>query len=361
MSKWEMVRLGDAASYINGYPFKPSDWTTKGLPIIRIQNLTESSNVTNYYDKPYDTRYEVNSGDILISWSASLGVYEWRKEKALLNQHIFKVVFEKLDYDKKFFMYTVGQKIKDMTQFTHGSTMRHITKKYFDEILIPHPPISIQQNIANTLDLASILIEKRKEQIIKLDQLVKSQFIEMFGDPVTNPMGWERKTLEDITTKITDGKHGGCEITQGTGYYFVGAREIYDNKIHYHSAPEINYEEFIKDYRRCNLEQGNFVIVNTGATIGKSAIASNSLTEKTLLQKSVAMVKVDKAQLTAIYLQYCYMLNPSLYYVAGASAQPNLLLSQMRKTKLPLPPLELQNRFADFVQAVDKSKFRYLV
>ena len=107
MNKWKKVKLGDVATYVNGYAFKPSDWSDNGLPIIRIQNLTGNDYETNFYSGEYQKKYEVNTGDILISWSASLGVYEWKKELALLNQHIFKVVFDKLNVDKRYFFHTV--------------------------------------------------------------------------------------------------------------------------------------------------------------------------------------------------------------------------------------------------------------
>ena len=87
-----MAKLGDVATYINGYAFKPSDWSNEGLEIIRIQNLTGTAYEINCYNGEYNSKYEVNDGDVLISWSASLGVYVWNKGKALLNQHIFKVV-----------------------------------------------------------------------------------------------------------------------------------------------------------------------------------------------------------------------------------------------------------------------------
>ena len=195
MSKWEMVRLGDVATYVNGFAFKPADWSNKGIPIIRIQNLTGTSDVVNYYDKKYSTKYEINNGDVLISWSASLGVYEWKKGKALLNQHIFKVVFDKLVLDKRFFVFVIAEKLREMSSLVHGSTMKHITKKYFDRIEIQLPPLESQKKIATALDSANALIEKRKEQIEKLDFLIKSQFIEMFGDPVTNPKGWYEEKL----------------------------------------------------------------------------------------------------------------------------------------------------------------------
>ena len=93
------------------------------------------------------------------------------------------------------------------------------------------------------------------------------------------------------------------------------AREIYDDKVHYDTAPEINVKEFEKDYKRCNIEIGDFLIVNTGATIGKSAIAVDERTEYTLLQKSVALLKVKKELLNPIFLKWCYRVNTQMYMV----------------------------------------------
>ena len=97
-----MAKLGDIATYINGYAFKPQDWSDEGIPIIRIQDLTGNSYQANRYNGEYASKYEVNDGDVLISWSASLGVYIWHGEKAVLNQHIFKVVFDRKNL-KRFF------------------------------------------------------------------------------------------------------------------------------------------------------------------------------------------------------------------------------------------------------------------
>jgi len=181
MSKWNTIRLGDVATYVNGFAFKPSDWTDTGLPIIRIQILTGNDYETNYYSGEYNPKYEVVNGDILISWSASLGVYEWQKDKALLNQHIFKVVFDKVEIDKRYFIHTVSYLLNDMVKETHGSTMKHITKPRFDNTPFPYPPIDIQQQIADTLDKLQSIIAHRKQQLVKLDELVKARFVEMFG------------------------------------------------------------------------------------------------------------------------------------------------------------------------------------
>ena len=213
-----------------------------------------------------------------------------------------------------------------------------------------------QQEIVDRLNRISELIEKRQEQLVQLSELVKSRFIELFGTVKDNPYHFPTATLKEVCHKITDGKHGGCEQETDSGYYYVGAREIYDGVIHYDTAPQITFADFAKDYRRCNIEQGDMVIVNTGATIGKSAIASSHLTERTLLQKSVALIKVKTDVISAKFLRYCYMANPSMYMVESASAQPNLLLSKMNATVIYLPPMELQEQFAAFVEQTDKSK-----
>ena len=148
-------KLGDIATYINGYAFKPEDRGSKGLPIIRIQDLTGNAYDLGFYDGEYPERIEINNGDILISWSASLGVYVWNRGKALLNQHIFKVVFDKSEVNRKYFVFAVQYKLKEMELKTHGATMKHIIKKDFDNTLIPFPSYAEQERISNILLCAS--------------------------------------------------------------------------------------------------------------------------------------------------------------------------------------------------------------
>ena len=119
-----MARLGDIATYINGYAFKPTDWSNEGVPIIRIQDLTGNSYQANRYNGKYDAKYEVNYGDVLISWSASLGVYVWTGEKAVLNQHIFKVQFDKAEVDKNFFVHQVECILSNASNEAHGATIK---------------------------------------------------------------------------------------------------------------------------------------------------------------------------------------------------------------------------------------------
>lgn len=175
----ERVRLGDVATYINGYAFKPADWSDSGVPIIRIQDLTGNAYTQNRYKGEYDSKYEILPGDILISWSASLGVYVWNGEKAVLNQHIFKVVFNKAEVCKSFFIYQTKNILEKAKSETHGATMKHLTKPIFDALPFYMPPIDEQNRIAKKLDKITDLINKRKQQLEKLDELVKFRFFDM--------------------------------------------------------------------------------------------------------------------------------------------------------------------------------------
>ena len=167
-------RLGDVASYINGFAFKPSDWSTTGLPIIRIQNLTGTNEVFNYYDGDYPAQVEVNNGDILISWSATLGVYVWLEGKALLNQHIFKVSFDKGYINRGYFIYAVTQKLDEMSTKTHGTTMRHIVKSDFDNTIIPFPSIDQQDQFALIASQADKSKFELKQAIEKIDKVMRA-------------------------------------------------------------------------------------------------------------------------------------------------------------------------------------------
>lgn len=173
----------------------------------------------------------------------------------------------------RYLYYFLDKYVETLREQSIGGVIKYIKLGNLTEAYIPLPSLDEQRKIAAVLDKVSDLIAKRKQQLDKLDELVKSRFIELFGTVKENPYNFPTATLKEVCYKITDGKHGGCEQEANSGYYYIGAREIYDGVIHYDTAPQITYADFAKDYRRCNIEQGDMVIVNTGATIGKSAIA----------------------------------------------------------------------------------------
>lgn len=164
---WCWTRLGVAAEYINGKAFKSTDWKESGIPIVRIQNLTGSNNSFNYSDGNVDEKYFINNGDLLIAWSATLGAFIWNGGKAVLNQHIFKV---KPKINKKYLFYLVNHSIDELYRRTQGTGMVHVTKKVFDSIEIPLPPLAEQERIVNRIESlfekvnkSSDLIEEARE------------------------------------------------------------------------------------------------------------------------------------------------------------------------------------------------------
>ncbi len=356
MTKWQQLKLGEIATFVNGYAFKPSDWNDTGIPIIRIQNLTNDNASRNYYNGQLDEKYRVVRGDILISWSATIGVFEWTREDSYLNQHIFKVVFNKLKVNKTFFKYLIKQKINEMLAKVHGSTMKHITKSNFDNIPILLPDIKEQDRIARILDKAEDIRTKKKLANEKLDEFLKSTFIDMFGDPVTNPNNYPIQALEDVTKFITDGKHGDCEDEIGSGYYFVSAKCINNGRIDLTQARQIKYSDYQDVNKRVKINLNDLLIVNTGATIGKMAIVRNpNVANCITLQKSVAVINIDNTKLLTEYLCYCLKCK-SIANVSAGSAIRNLLLSTMRSYKLPIPPIAMQDKFSKIVQKVEAQK-----
>ncbi|RDI44056.1 restriction endonuclease subunit S [Falsibacillus pallidus] len=165
-SHWGLSKVKYIGDYINGYAFKPTEWSDTGLKIIRIQNLTDRNANFNYYSgRKISDKYLIKKGDILLSWSASLGVHFWMQEEALLNQHIFKVIPNEKLVEKNFYYWLAKCFINEMEKDTHGSTMTHLTKDKFGSFEVPLPPLSEQSQIADFL----------KDQIEKIDNIILKQ------------------------------------------------------------------------------------------------------------------------------------------------------------------------------------------
>ena len=146
---WKRETLGELGRYLNGRAFKKQEWKSAGRPIIRIQNLTGSSNAFNYFEGEADDRHVVHPGDLLVSWAATLGAYVWHGPEAVLNQHIFKV---ESYIDLKFHKYLLDHKLEDLMRHTHGSGMVHITRGRFDAVSVDVPPIDEQRRIVDLLE-----------------------------------------------------------------------------------------------------------------------------------------------------------------------------------------------------------------
>ena len=359
MSK-RMIKLGDIATYINGYAFKPEDRGESGLPIIRIQDLTGNTYNLGFYNGDYPMKIEINNGDILISWSASLGVYVWNKEKALLNQHIFKVVFNKVDIDKKYFVYAVRQKLVEMERKTHGATMKHITKKDFDTTLIPYPPIEEQTRISEVLDKIEGLIEARKQEQELLDISVKSRFIELFGDMFLNSKGWPESRLDsvaDIVSGITKGRK--VKSVNVTEVPYMAVSNVKDGYIDWTTVKTIEAtSQEIEQYR---LMPDDVLMTEGGDPdkVGRGAIIKKPL-DNCIHQNHIFRVRLDESViLPGFFAEYLQHQRSKRYFLGCAKQTTGIAsinMKQLRALPVLVPPLSDQEQFVSFVTKVDKSK-----
>ena len=351
-----MAKLGDIATYINGYAFKPQDWSDEGIPIIRIQDLTGNSYQANRYNGEYASKYEVNDGDVLISWSASLGVYIWHGEKAVLNQHIFKVVFDKERISKDFFVHQVGLILENAASDAHGATMKHLTKPVFDALPFYLPPYEKQCEIAEVLDKVTSLISLRKQQLAKLDELVKARFVEMFGDPVTNPKGYEKYKLENLARKISDGVHSKPDYTE-TGRPFLSVVNINKGVINFKNCKYVSEDAYQKMIKSTHPERGDVLYTKVGATYGIPAYVDTDIAF--CLYVSVCLIKpkreVINPRFLSLSMEMPYVKHQADRRIKGIGV-PDLHLNQISEFEILCPPLKEQDTFIYFVERLDEEK-----
>lgn len=355
---WTYKKLGELATFVNGYPFKPSQWGLEGRKIIRIQNLNNPNAVYNCYDGDIDSKYLVSNGDVLISWSGSLGVFEWSQEEAIVNQHIFKVVFNKEVINKRFFEYVVSSRLNEMKTKVHGITMQHITKKDFDAISIPVPPLDKQERIVAELDLLSSIIEKKKAQLSEYDRLAQSIFYSMFGDPVTNEKGWEVKKLGECVHEMFLGPFGSAlkvdsYVAEEQSYCMV-----YEQKHAIQGRIDLDNHYIDRDkfesLKRFEVKPNDFIMSCRG-TIGKLyQLPKNA--PKGIIHPSLMKIRIKDDCYHSAYFQFLLVKIVANENTNGNCVQMAITAKELGKKELPIPPLALQQQFAEKIEAIEKQK-----
>lgn len=349
------IKLGDVAEYINGYAFKPTDWSENGYTIIRIQDLTGSDYQTNKFNGEIDSKYEVNNGDILISWSATLGIYVWNKGKAYLNQHIFKVVLNTEIVDKWYFYYQVDNLLKRAQSEAHGATMKHLTKEVFNNLPFLLPSLLEQKYIAKLLGRLDELIDKRKQQLENLDKLIKSQFIEMFE----KGQQYEETSFGDICIYVRNGAN--IKQTKGAGGYPITRIETLSNDVF--NSDRLGYADItdLSRYTNYLLKKGDILIshINSVAYLGRAVQYRGEVASPVIHGMNLLCARI-KEDYNPTYIEWCLKSKRAKDYIATitkkAVNQASITTADLKKMAIPVPPKEEQNLFARFVEQTDKSK-----
>ena len=351
--KTEFAELGSVAEFINGVAFKPKDWGDEGKRIIRIQNLTDATKPFNRTMREVADKLHVHSGDLLVSWSASLGVFEWNdSEVALLNQHIFRVVPDKDRVEKRYLRHGLKGALLEMQRHLHGATMQHVNRGEFLATKFYLPPLAEQRRIADVLDRAEALRAKRRAALAQLDSLTQSLFLDLFGDPVINPKKWPRKLFSEVGTLDRGAsKHRPRNAPEllGGPYPLVQTGEVANCNgyiCEYHST----YSEV--GLRQSKMWPAGTLCITIAANIAKTGI----LRFDACFPDSIVGFRTEDSATVEFVRSWLSFLQKSLEDAAPESAQKNINLALLRNLAVPLPPIALQREFARRVTAVEALK-----
>ena len=375
MSEWKTVRLGDVCEIAagQGAPQGDSNYCNDGTPFVKAGNLIELiegkhenqiQKVSEEVAKSHKLK-KYSAGSILFAksgMSCMKGYVYQLKNDSYVVSHLAIV---KPKEDSSNYIEYCLRHIKPNT-LVKDEAYPSISLQDISNIQIPLPPLEEQKHIANVLDKCTVLIAKYKKMLAKYDTLIKSRFIEMFGDPVQNPMGWKVKPMGDLLSVLTD-------------FSANGSYKTLDSNVIMYDEP--NYALMI---RTTDLESGDFR--NNVKWVDEKAY--NLLSKSKIYGKEIIMNKIGSAG--KVYLMpelnipvtlgrnaflfrykeninsvYIYFLLTSEYgqneikpYIRGAVTK-TITKDDVRKIRIPVPPLTLQNNFATFVHQIDKSKFEY--
>lgn len=341
---WTETTLNDVAEYINGRAFKPSEWETEGVPIVRIQNLNDYNAPFNYSTKSYEDIFKIKNGDLLFAWAASLGAYIWRGEIAWLNQHIFKVIPK---IDKDFLFYSLSFKVKELYSKSHGSGMVHITKGAFLESLIPLPPLAEQGRIVAKIEELFAGIDAGVENL----KAVKNQ-IARYRQSVLKSAFDNQTKKEMLKNFIIEINYGTSEKTNddASGIPVLRMGDIQNGKLRFN---KLKYLKKITD-KKLLLQKGDLLFnrTNSAELVGKSAVFNSDF----VCSFASYLIKVRFSEkLNSDYV--CFYIN-SPYGKAWAKTQltqqvgqANINSQKLQALQIPVPTLAEQERIVAEIES----------
>lgn len=340
-----------------------------GTPILQSKNITngildlEDVRFVNENDyNKYKEKYIPHKGNILLSNIGTIGKSLLIEEEKnfLIAWNIFLIKVNESKINSKFlnFYFQYLDMSNYYNKYLTGGTVKFINKKTMENIEIPNISLVNQIEIANKLEKVQKMIDIRKKQIEELDKLIKSQFVEMFGNVNDNKNSYEIKTLSEVFEFIKDGTHSTPTYTDDkiNGIKFLSAKDVTKGIINWENIKYIPLELHEQLVKRVKPQKDDILLAKNGTT-GVCA-------------------KVDRDEIFDIYVSLA-LLRPKEEYLVDYLVQainndmtkeqfdrslkgvgvPNLHLGEIQKVKIIVPPIELQNKFADIVKQIDKQKF----
>lgn len=276
-------------------------------------------------------------------------------EKCWINNHAH-VIKVKDTVDIRYLKYWLNY--TDLNSLITGAIVRKLTQKELNDLEIILPKKEEQIIIADKLDKVQSILNIKKKQINELNELIKSQFVEMFQSG-----NYPKEELGKLCD-VRDGTHDSPKYLEESGYKFITSKNIINNEIDFSEVKYISKQDYDKFNTRSKVNYGDILMPMIG-TIGKPMIVNIPDDEIDFAIKNVALIKfLDNSQVTNIYIKNLldsdYFENAILQNKRGGT-QKFIALSDIRKMQIEIPPIELQNQFADIVKQIDKQKFESMI
>lgn len=371
------VKVKDIAKVQGGFAFKSSDFLSKGIPIIRIGNI-ENLKVKIDYNICYKEEfwnenkiYRINYGDILIALSGAtvgkVGMY-LSKDKALLNQRVAMLLpFENID-KKYLFYYCLSPMLQNqIKKNAFGCAQPNISIKQIEEFFIELPILTEQKQIVSILDTVSGIIEKRKKQLEDLDELVKARFVEMFGDPVENPMGWDVVPLKNVSNLITNGNtpKGGSSnyVDKSKGVIFLRSQNVWRNRLELDDVVYIDKKTH-ENMKKSSVHNDDILLTKTGrintenSSLGRAALYKGK-DNSANINGHVYLIRLKKV----VIPEYIVTILTSESYrnyirrvCVGGIDKRQINITQVEDFPIIIPSIQLQLQFVNFVKQMEEIK-----
>ena len=367
-----MAKLGEVCDILNGYAFKSNQYTTSGVRIIRISNvqkgyIEDKSPVYYPCDDENVKKYELKQNDLLISLTGNVGRTALLEKKflpAALNQRVSCVRLKEPDKVLKTYLFHLLNSDyfeQQCMKAAEGVAQKNLSPKWLFEYKIPIYSIERQKEISNTLDKIDLLIILRKQQLAKLDELVKARFVEMFGNPSNNSLGFPYEPLSNCLLSIENGKSFVCSndmrqeenpailklsaVTYGV-YQQDENKAILDSSMFVKSA-EVHKGDLL------------FTRKNTPELVGMCAYVNDTapnLMMPDLIFRLNTNEKINKIFLWKLINHEFFRGKIQNIATGSAKSMSNISKERLEKLAIILPPLHLQNDFAALVERVDQQK-----
>ena len=355
-----MKKLIDICDIQYGYAFDSKCFTDDFCypPLVRIRDVKRGYSET-YYSGDYPKEYVLASGDLLVGMDGEFNIARWKCDGALLNQRVCKLIAKK-GTNEEYLRFAMTKALKEIERRTAFVTVKHLSAKELNKLQLSVPDLSEQNRVAKILSRLEKVIDLRRQELQKLDNLIKARFVEMFGDMYLNSKGWSEAKLEsmaDVVSGITKGRKTKSEDLTEVPYMAVS--NVKDGYIDWTTVKTIEAtQQEIEQYRLL----ADDVLMTEGGDpdkVGRGAIIKEPL-ENCIHQNHIFRVRLDESvvlpEFFAEYLQH----QRSKRYFLGCAKQTtgiaSINMTQLRALPVLIPPLSKQEEFVLFKSQVDKSK-----